>query len=49
MRSLKERIGSVTEDPIKLRRAFTVGWIISYLMLILGFILMVWVFFNESQ
>jgi hypothetical protein len=48
VRSLKERVGSVTEDPIKLRRAFTAGWIISYLMLILGFFLMIWVFLSES-
>ncbi|MCL2032234.1 MAG: hypothetical protein FWG96_03075 [Methanomassiliicoccaceae archaeon] len=44
MRSFKERVNEINEDPKKLRRVFTFIWATAYLMLILGFILIVLVF-----
>lgn len=46
MRSLRERLESIYEDPIKLKRVFIFIWVTAYSMLILGFLLMVWVFYN---
>jgi hypothetical protein len=47
VKSFEERIRSLTEDPVKLKRVWTAGWIIAYSMLVLGFLLMIWVFFSE--
>jgi hypothetical protein len=33
------------EDPKKLKIAFTAIWVVAYSMLIIGFLLIVWVFF----
>ena len=43
MRSLKERVEGIADDPKKLKRAFAFIWVVAYLMLILGFLLMIWV------
>jgi cell division septal protein FtsQ len=44
VRSVRERLDSINEDPKKLKRVFTFIWVTAYLMLILGFLLMIWVF-----
>jgi hypothetical protein len=46
VRSLESFVRSVTEDPIRLRRAFMVAWILAYGMLVAGFLIMVWVFMD---
>jgi len=43
VRSIRDRIDETMEDPKKLKRAFNVGWIIAYSMLIFGFLLIIWV------
>jgi cell division septal protein FtsQ len=48
VRSFRERADSISEDPKKLKRVFTFIWVTAYLMLILGFLLMVWVFFLDA-
>jgi len=45
LRSLRERVDGISEDPKKLKWTFSLIWIIAYVMLIVGFLLMVWVFF----
>jgi predicted nucleic acid-binding Zn ribbon protein len=47
VRSVRERIDGIMEDPKKLKRVFTLIWVIAYSMLILGFILIVWVLFES--
>jgi predicted nucleic acid-binding Zn ribbon protein len=42
VRSTKERVDEITEDPVKLKRAFTFVWAVAYGMLILGLILIVY-------
>ena len=49
MRSIKDRIDEIGEDPVKLKRAFSAVWIIAYSMLIIGFLIMVWVIFNQMS
>jgi hypothetical protein len=44
MKSLEERFEETVEDPVKLKRAFNLIWIVAYGMLILGFIIILWVF-----
>ncbi|MDR0309291.1 MAG: hypothetical protein LBH88_00830 [Candidatus Methanoplasma sp.] len=44
MKPLKERVEGIREDPKKLKRLFTFIWVTAYLMLILGFVLMVLIF-----
>ncbi len=41
---MMERIEEIREDPVKMRRWFTVIWAISYGMLILGAFLIIAVF-----
>jgi hypothetical protein len=43
VRTVKERVDEISDDPVKLKRAFTAVWAIAYSMLILGFLLIVWV------
>ena len=43
MRSLKERVEGISDDPKKLKRVFAFIWIVAYSMLIIGFLLMIWV------
>jgi len=45
VRSLRDRVDGISDDPKKLKRVFTVIWVTAYSMLILGFLLIVWVFF----
>ena len=44
MRSVKSRVEDVKEDPKKLRMVFTLIWVVAYGMLILGGLVMIWVF-----
>ncbi|MBR4245117.1 MAG: hypothetical protein IKQ14_06990 [Candidatus Methanomethylophilaceae archaeon] len=44
MKSLEERYEEMREDPKKFRRFFNITWIVAYGMLILGFIIILWVF-----
>jgi cell division septal protein FtsQ len=46
VRSVRERVDEISDDPMKLKRVFTAIWVIAYSMLILGFLLIVWVFYN---
>ena len=47
MKSLEDRYFEIKNDPVKLARAFKFIWIVSYSMLILGFILIIWVLAEE--
>lgn len=47
MRSVKERVNDITDDPEKMKKVFTVIWVVAYSMLILGFFLIVWVFYKS--
>ena len=47
MRSFEERWDEIKEDPKKLKRLFTVIWVIAYSMLILGFIIIIAIFLSE--
>ncbi len=44
MKSLMERLEEIRDDPVKMRRGFTIIWIISYGMLVLGAFLIIAVF-----
>ncbi len=44
MKSLKERLEGILEDPVKTRRGFTAIWLISYGMLVFGAFLIIAVF-----
>ena len=44
MKSIRERLEDIYDDPVKLRRAFTVIWVIGYGMLMLGAFLIIAVF-----
>ena len=48
MRSIRDRVDDITEDPMKMKRVFTFIWVVAYAMMILGFILIIWVFFNNQ-
>lgn len=45
MKSLNERIEETLQDPSKLKKVFTIAWIVAYSMLILGFIIILWILF----
>ena len=47
MRSFEERWESIRDDPKKLKRIFTGTWVAAYSMLILGFVLILWVFLTN--
>jgi hypothetical protein len=47
VRSFEERWDEIKEDPKKLKRLFTVIWVISYSMLILGFVIILALFISE--
>ncbi len=36
MKSMDERLTEIREDPVKLKRVFTIIWVASYSMLVLG-------------
>lgn len=48
MKSFQERIREIRKDPVKLKRAFMGAWAVAYGMLILGFILIIWVWYTQS-
>lgn len=41
---MRERIEEIRDDPVKMRRGFTIIWVISYGMLVLGAFLIIAVF-----
>jgi len=47
MKSLEERYEEMREDPKKFKRFFNFTWIVAYGMLILGFIIILWVFLQD--
>ena len=47
MRSIEDIYLEIRDDPKKLARAFKIIWIVSYSMLILGFLLIVWVLVDQ--
>ena len=47
MKSTAERWDDIRSDPKKLKRVFTLVWVISYGMLIGGFFMMLWIFLTE--
>lgn len=48
MRSVRDRWDTIRDDPKKLKRLFTFVWVTAYLMLILGFILILWVLIYQT-
>ena len=42
MKSLAERVSEIRDDPVKLKRAFTLIWGVSYGMLVLGGFIIIW-------
>ena len=49
MKSIEERLQEIREDPVKLKRVFTVIWVAAYSMLIIGAILIVVVLLQGLQ
>ncbi len=43
MKSLEERYEELVENPKKVKRFFSFAWIVSYTMLIIGFVIILWV------
>lgn len=43
MKSIEERLNEVRDDPVKLKRVFTIAWVSAYSMLVLGGLIIVWV------
>lgn len=43
MKSIEERLNEVRDDPVKLKRVFTITWVSAYSMLVLGGLIIVWV------
>ena len=41
---IEDKFLEISEDPKKRARAFKVGWIIAYSMLLLGAFLIIWAF-----
>ena len=42
MKSLAERASEIRDDPVKLKRVFTLIWVASYSMLVLGGLIIIW-------
>ena len=42
MKSLAERVSEIRDDPVKLKRVFTLIWVASYSMLVLGGLIIFW-------
>ncbi|MDY5872842.1 MAG: hypothetical protein SPJ57_06440 [Candidatus Methanomethylophilaceae archaeon] len=42
MKSLAERVSEIRDDPVKLKRVFTLIWVASYSMLVLGGFIIIW-------
>lgn len=47
--SLEDRLEEIRNDPVKLKRAFTLIWVVSYGMLILGAFIIVAVLISQLQ
>lgn len=47
MRSIEDIYFDIKNDPVKLTRAFKIIWIVSYSMLMLGFILIIWALVDQ--
>ena len=47
MRSREDIYFDIKNDPVKLARAFKIIWIVSYSMLMLGFILIIWALVDQ--
>ncbi|MGI6008803.1 MAG: hypothetical protein ACOX8X_01575 [Methanomethylophilus sp.] len=47
MKSIEDRLDEIREDPIKLKRAFTVIWVVAYGMLMLGAFIIIWVLADQ--
>lgn len=42
MKSFEERWEEIKEDPVKLKRVFTIIWVSAYSMLMLGAFIIIW-------
>lgn len=42
MKSLAERVSEIRDDPVKLKRVFTLIWVVSYGILVLGGFIIIW-------
>lgn len=42
MKSFAERVSEIRDDPVKLKRVFTLIWVASYSMLVLGGLIIIW-------
>ena len=43
---IEDKFLEISENPEKRAKAFKIGWIIAYLMLLLGAFLIIWAFLN---
>lgn len=43
MKSIQQRLSEIRDDPVKLKRVFTIIWVAAYSMLILGAFLIIWI------
>jgi hypothetical protein len=48
MKSIEDIYLDIKNDPVKLARAFKIIWIVSYSMLLLGFILIIWALVDQT-
>ena len=46
-KSWGERVEEVAKDPVKVKRYFNLVWLVAYSMLILGFIIILWILFQD--
>ncbi|MBQ8179028.1 MAG: hypothetical protein IJ026_01080 [Candidatus Methanomethylophilaceae archaeon] len=49
MKSIEERLEEIKNDPVKLKRVFTIIWVAAYSMLVLGALLIVMVLIYGQQ
>lgn len=49
MKSIEERLAEIREDPVKLKRVFTLIWVAAYSMLILGALIIIVVLIQGLQ
>jgi hypothetical protein len=48
-KSMEERLDEAVHDPRKVKRFFTLAWVVAYSMLILGFIIILWVLLQGME
>jgi len=48
-KSMEERYEELIEDPKKVKKVFSLVWIVAYSMLIIGFIIILWVLLQGQQ